>query len=929
MSDTEQIRQRLSNRMSGNDYSDLLSPYSGEDNSETSVSEWDGLLEPAVSNMDKLGTIGKYALGGLAEGGVSTAAMLKGAKTGLELTRSPYGMVAGGVAGLAAGGFAGDVINPLNPETDPMMDELRPYAIGGEVAGQAFSGGGIAYRVAKKASIAAIDTGFSLLDRVLKSVVHKAQTRPKEFIATEALGAAGAGLGGGATSEQSQGVRTLSEIAGGAALQTISPTMLVYRMSNAIKSSVAMMGIGQAGQEKKLNAAADYIYKAVLEAGEDPEKLMMLAKERGIINANQTSAIKTNSHALSRIQNAIIKNDSVFSEDIAKMNDDYYDTSIKMIAAMRGTKDPAMLRAAAQSEMELFKLMLSNQAEVAINEAKKHAFMFDPNTMRGREAISKELFDTVDNAMADGRAAERILYGSVKKNIPVEPSEILKGWNYEMSRLPEWEAKMPKIVKDFMGRVEDGDKITSGEMMLMRSELLSLARQSAANPNTLNEARIYGILEGEILKDLDNSNLGDSYNTARNFSRAFHDTFTRTFAGDVLAKKGTGARRIAPEALLKNATGPGHEITDLRLKQLQDAVDFLPKQDEMLKAAGKKGVSVDLVGQATKRSEKMVELQTEAVNLVAAQMFDPRTGGFISETAAQSLLNPTKKFGTLLKSFPEVKVAVERALKSEQARKSALESTGHALTEAERRSAFGMLLKNESPVDVVAQRLSSAEPAKDFDALARFAVKHGSDSSDALRAAVFDNAFRKAGSGFGANLPQGSIADINHNVIYKELFEPIRPGLPSQMDILVKNGIVKQEEADMTRKFFKEIVKLQDIKNVSGTEKAAMEIKQASLLSNFWARIAGSKAAISVAEPLGLNSSSLIVGGAGSTLARSTLAKLNTANFTDFIKRASKEPAFLADLMKRGKEAELNRLGMQSHAYMLMAFGDLFEGEQQ
>jgi len=96
--------------------------------------------------------------------------------------------------------------------------------------------------------------------------------------------------------------------------------------------------------------------------------------------------------------------------------------------------------------------------------------------------------------------------------------------------------------------------VNASELQRIRSRLLNSSKKFASADDA-DESRIASQMANAILADLDSPQFGafnKAYDTARNYSRAFNNVFTRAYAGDVLGTKGNGALKIPIEVLANN-----------------------------------------------------------------------------------------------------------------------------------------------------------------------------------------------------------------------------------------------------------------------------------------------------------------------------------------------------------------------------------------
>lgn len=940
MSDTEVIRSKLKQRTSGATWEQVAEPSSGpilggltaDDSPDGGWSQWAEPSDPAGA--DKMLAAGRGAQRGALKG--SGAYM--GAELGVAATApfapaagpfAPLVPIVGAVGGMILGGIAGEnAADSLGFTPEEGDSGLKPYAIAGETFGESTMFGAGIGSLARRG----IQTGYVMLDKILET----ARLGPKTFLANEAGMAASAGIAGGSAEfyGASEQQRAAAEIAGG----FFNPSRLVIGGSRWAFGGLKNLGTSVFSKDVKLDKASKIIREAVLAANEDPVLVVKALKAQGIIPAGATSAQKSGSTAMTMIENALVKESAIFGEDSKRAAEESIAATKEMIAALRGTGKPEMLRAAAQMEQRHFKSLIAARIAVAENQAAAHAAIFKKDSPRGREEISRATTELVEQAMQQSRAVEKSLYEAVPQAEILQTQKSASLWREIQGLLTPGES-LNREASAFFQRIAgkadaervvygaDGEPLlnftlsapskpaTSGEMMRMRSIMLESARNSTAN-GKLGEARMYGQLAEGLLDDLDQMAGKPAYDSARNFSRELHDTFTRTFAGGILAKNAKGARRIPPELMLRTATGPGGDVTALRFKQLREAVSMLPKS--------KAAAGVDLSDlDAASNLPKMMALQEEAVRLSAHSILDPITGRVNPATAAKFL----DKEASLLDDFPGVRDAVKMALKSEQARKGIERSLGVAEAAVDSRAAFSRLMQHSSPADAVQSALNTKEPAKELRRIAIMAKQKGAAESDGLLASVFDNAFRNAGSQGGA---AGDLRGLDISRLYTQLFEPVRPGLPSVMQTMHGAGIINKKSVDQAQALFSEAAKIGRVMKTKGTQDMSANISEANLLYDVMVRMAGAETATGVSKALGMEAPSLIVAGAGSSAFRKLLEKIPDKNVIEILIKAAKDPDFAALLLERGHKTAQAKMkaGMQAHAYVIMAYPELAQGKE-
>jgi hypothetical protein len=117
-----------------------------------------------------------------------------------------------------------------------------------------------------------------------------------------------------------------------------------------------------------------------------------------------------------------------------------------------------------------------------------------------------------------------------------------------MDRLANLElVRSRQAVPDVSDVPDELSPLTAQEIYDMYSTALAKGKVADAKGNN-NSARLaYGFARA-LMRDLDNFDSTDAaYNTAKAYTKALNDAFTRSFAGDVLKTSPTGGYRTAPE----------------------------------------------------------------------------------------------------------------------------------------------------------------------------------------------------------------------------------------------------------------------------------------------------------------------------------------------------------------------------------------------
>src|SRR6185437_4502179 len=382
--------------------------------------------------------------------------------------------------------------------------------------------------------------------------------------------------------------------------------------------------------------------------------------------------------------------------------------------------------------------------------------------------VSAEAFDVLSKSLGKAREQESKLWGEIPKDVPANfNGSMAAARDTKATYLPETEV-VPSGLSSYFKSVKANDgtiswvwklpKTTTGDLAKLRSTSLKLAREAQSSGDWKN-AGLYGKVAEGALEDLSKiPGIQKPLQNARDYSRALHDAFTRTFAGDVLRKDATGAALIEPETLLRRTLGAGAEGGSLRFDQLLKAAKF---GDERLAGA-------------------MRGIQERYLRQNARRLVDPATG----KVSPASLANFMRDNEALLDQFPNLK-ADYRDVQSAQKALDASEALRDKATKAmQQRALFGQLVKNEDPVYVVGQALRT-NPISNYAQLSRFAKAEGAEATAGSRTSTIQHAYNDAFDSSG---------ELSWTKCKQNLTAPIGKGRVSMLDLMRQNGVISPQE---------------------------------------------------------------------------------------------------------------------------------------
>jgi len=184
---------------------------------------------------------------------------------------------------------------------------------------------------------------------------------------------------------------------------------------------------------------------------------------------------------------------------------------------------------------------------------------------------------------------------------------------------------------------------TFGRLQEFRSQMLKNSRVTDATEVGASQSGFYAKLAEKALDDMDSDVVQAAlqpkdrinYDTARAFSKAFNDVFTRAYGGDLLRSTTSGADRVTPEKLANQLiTSAGNETVQ-RFNQLDNAMDFIIQRqtDPALKAEMQALKKYDLRG-----AEEII-----LRDIISKKVVDPTTN--------EIKMGP---FNTVLRDYEEV-----------------------------------------------------------------------------------------------------------------------------------------------------------------------------------------------------------------------------------------------------------------------------------
>ncbi len=847
-------------------------------------------------------------------GGMAMGAAIGAAGGPLAPVTVPAGAAIGAGAGFMFGEQATKMLKGpgITADIEDLPVNLRPFGVAGEVIG-----GAVPFAAAPMAAArAGARFAPSKVGTFINRIIDTAAKSPGTFATAEAAAAAGSGFAGGVAESLRPGEvgpRVAAEIAGG----FLNPARLLTVAGKGAFDSAraALQTMSPSGRETR---AAKVLTEILNEAGEDPATLAVLLKQSGIPGTELTSAQKAGSPALAALEAKLRQGSAKFTAEMRKQTEDSLSIISDMTVALRGTGDPAAFAEAAKLRQRYFSILLSGRAAEAEQAALTAAQRITRDTPAARAELGRQSRAVLDSAMQDARKAESELWGAIPKKTGATADSILaRVGELRAERLPE--EPLPEIVSGFVRRMRGEpepsglpDEVTKlleqtfgprvapaagpvsniptdvGELLRFRSRMLALARE-ASGKGEFGDSRVFGQLAEAALDDISAVDV-PGIQEARDFSRALHDTFTRTFGGQALGTTQRGGARIPPELLMNRALGTGREAGDLRLREMEEATRFIVER-------GLGGPN------AVQNLNVMLDVQERIIRLAAADAIDPQTGR-VSVNRISKFIRDNE---AILDRFPETRRELNIAAQSETKARAIGKRINIAQRIIDRDAAFSKAAKVENPLDAVDKAIRGNNPVRDLTSLAKVASR--GDAKEGFRAAVFDYATR---------LSVDASGDFSFQRMRNAMLNPVRPGQPSVMKIMERNGAISPVES---ARFLRLLDEADKIETAVQTGIGMDEIISApNAIFELFLRVRGAQTAEQLLGGPGGAGSSLILAREGSKFARNVFAKLPQRRVKDVLFEAAKDPRLMASLLERPRsQIEGVSLARQIHAYMLQA----------
>lgn len=850
----------------------------------------------------------KAFTGAAAGSGLESTGMLGGGMAGAKLggmAGNPWitaaGAIGGGIAGMLGSGQLRDFIAERTgylQRPAQLPPESRSSAYAGEVVGGGLPFVAAPYLAARmgvqpaikmlpqglttqartegvKAAAKSIPTrvGYAI-SNIPGRAIEGATRQPIANLRRELGALTGAAIGASSAEEMDPGnatLRTGMEIVGGLAP---AATELVASKTRDVVGRVK----SAFSKEAQKNRAGQQIRSGIQALGGDPEDVLArLQQETREIPPALAESVDDPYILGKTAQSA--RNDPTFRRKFTEKSASLLGDLDERIAREASGTDK--LRASATKRYEIFRNSLDDRLSAAREASSKAAGNITTDEPRVRSALGRRSSEIMDETLSEARDVEAKFWGRVNKDISgaIMPSDSADGLVGTMARMRSRRLDradpMPDIITENVGLYAEAGETSVGKLNTFRSRMLEMARRTT-DPNQEKDRATFLAMADAAKNEISHivqNNGDDSAKTAlddaREFSRALHDTFTRSYAGDTIKTRTTGEEAIMPETVLRRAFSSGNEVGETQFREMREATEFLPARG---------------FGDPQKVTE-MRNLQDRYLRLTAAEMTDPVTG----EIKPSRISAWMKKNQGTLDDFPEMRRDLQNAMKAQNREAALARHYRKWTTPQARKSAYAELVGNENPAAVVRAAESSKMPTQELENLARLAKRNGPAAREGLSASVFENIIEQS-------------RDASGGMAFDKLQRNLRES--RALRVMQSSGVISDTQIANANRIAQEGARIQGILSRKESMEA-LDITHVSEMEDLLTRLAATHVA-TVVSPSGPGA--LTAAGASVRAARRSLQLSPSKKLESMIEQAMLDKDFAIDLMKRSKTPKQREL---------------------
>ena len=581
---------------------------------------------------------GEAAAAGFRRGtieGVGTGAMIAGGiKAGTALAPftgpvAPFMPAIGGLAGFGVSMLGLGAAEDFLEEGRPEARELQPTYEGFRTFGGGMTSGPL---IAYSLPTATAQSGR--IGQLVSQMGNFARANPHTFAARDAVISAYSGLYGGLALATippdefpvaSPLVRLGAEMTAG----FLSPGKIVFdgimtgasglSVKNERKVAEVLRKVIESGGED-VQTTADNIAAALVDRPIDPKTGQPV---------KLTTAQLINSRSLTAFERLLSQNNAQLSTQSREMGENGLRVYAEVIRRLKDSGDPNLVRQAVVLEEQHLQNMFDMALDQAVFLATQEAARLGLRGTKDRVRIAGLLEEQLNKVADAARQSQHALYTSAIDNafrlnskgtkiVPVKVNsqdltqtylEIIAGRSSPTKRdltdhyayLTDGMRQLGLNIKDATKAYRSGMKtleyrdfflkgrtgvspaladvkvpdMAMNKLMSFASGLRERARNFKSQGND-KVAKDYNMMADAIINDLDKID-NPIYSEARALTKAYHDAFSRTFAGQLDDLDATGRLRIPPEMLIQRALNGGVDAAYMKMMEIRDAARFSEK----------------------------------------------------------------------------------------------------------------------------------------------------------------------------------------------------------------------------------------------------------------------------------------------------------------------------------------------------------------
>lgn len=824
-------------------------------------------------------------------------------------------------------GYAYEDISEVSPR-------VRGAAVAGETLGAALTGAtgvaALAGRAGPTALRAArdLERPVGLLRGAGREILETARRAPMRTFATEAGLGAAAGTGAAvaeALAPSSPSARIVGEVAA-----TFTPTLIVSRfapqfinkMRMAFEDKLPSVSMGEDGIGIKFEGsqreAARLLQEGVSAEGIDPIKYADNVLNRQLDVESLTAGQIGDSEYISALERTLISEGGNIGVRYKKQAEETIAAFNKQYKDLLQTGDPEKIVVAANTRKEFLEGLLDNRIARAEQKASDALRSVEGLGVTDAQEASTRAKLIIEDAMRDARATETKLWESLDRDLDIEPNATANAITKARDEILQ-EENLPAPIEKFSRRVfravedtpsenvdelisrvfgatapkavRNGDVVTSGDMLRVRSVALKQARTLRAN-NQFDDARLMSDIADAALEDLQTVQ-GIEASIARAFSRKLNEKITNTFAGRILGTTRTGGQSIRAEDVLDKAKAG--EMRELR--EAAAPLSVGPYTEE-----------------AISRQPNMIEAQRDFILAMTNQVSrNPVTDEINLNSLSRFLRNNEQIIDDigLTEQLSDLKSAQQFVERSNKLKKE-------ASAFFEKRKIAAKFLKTEDPSKVVARALQSDTPSKDFLAMIKLAKTDKSgEALEGLRSAIFESVLNTATSRQTGGISSAQLEGfLNRNIP--------ATGRTMRQELLSSGAMTKTQEQNLNS-IMKEAKRFENAISEASTVEGLLENESA--IFDLFTRVIGANlgSMTAVGQATG---APLVMAGAGVRTAQKMMLKLPAMRVKDVLVQAMFDPKFMAELLKKRVTMKLRQKSNQRIEAYLLRNAIIEDGEE-